>query len=159
MNFLGSNRLIIVEYNYNLKAKIDAIVETCIAANHEDEEREARVNQARAEWFKAIDEFEKYNLAELDQREDKHLKLEREVLFKKVIFGLRLEEAEELVDFCFTTTDALSFGVVECFRVSMKIANKDIVGSDLPKYGVEKLFLNMDTSECIVNMAYLITIN
>jgi hypothetical protein len=98
MNFLGANRLRIVEYFDELKAKVDVCVETFIAANYQDKEKVAEINEVRTEWLKEIDECEKFNLIELEKCEEKNSQLQDEQLFKKLIFEFEVSEGKELTD-------------------------------------------------------------
>jgi methionine-rich copper-binding protein CopC len=142
MSFLGENRIRIAEYFDDLKAKLDVCVETCIAANHQDQETVARINKVRSEWLKEIDECEKFNLAKLEEREDKSLKLEDEDLFKKIVFEFELPEGKEVVDLRIISIDThMTPGKIECFKIAMKVANKEIEFSDFQKNCLEKLYV------------------
>jgi hypothetical protein len=120
MDFLGENRLKIVEYCDELKAKVDVCVETCIAAHHQDKEKVARINQVRADWLKEIDERENFNLTELEKRGDKNLQLKDEELFKKFIFEFEVHNGKEIVDLRMLAIETfIAPGKVKCFQTAI----------------------------------------
>jgi hypothetical protein len=160
MNFLGANRLRIVQYFDELKAKVDVCVETCIAAHHQDKERERKINQVRANWFKAIDEREKLNLSELEEHGDKCMKLEDEELFKKFMFEFEVHGGTELIDLRIIAINAyMAPGKVECFQIAMKVIDQDLKVADLQEKCLNKLFVysektSINVKKIIVSILY-----
>jgi hypothetical protein len=149
MSSLGVSRLRIVKYFDDLKTTVDECVETFIAANHLDKKLETEINQVRAGWLSEIDESEKFNLTELQKREDKHSKLEDEVLFKKFMFAFELPEGEELIDLRIVAIDEYaSRGKVECLQILLKLAANTIDKSVFEEK-IRKLFLS---NEITVNI-------
>jgi hypothetical protein len=147
MNFLGANRLRIVEYFDKLKAKVDVCVETFIAVHHQEKELETRLNQVRAEWLEEIAECEKFNLSEL---EDKELKLEDEDLFKRFIFEFKVAKTEELIDMRLIAIDTyIPPGKVECFQAAMLAVNKDkyVYNMLVEETCFEKLCVNFEEQD------------
>jgi hypothetical protein len=155
MNYIGANRLKIAHYFDGLKSKVDICVENFIAAHHQDKEQETKINQVRTGWLKEIDECEKFNLAVLEEREDKHLELDDEALFKKFIFEFEVSEGKELTDLRLIAIDEyLSPGKVECFQTMAKVVGKQIYVEDFQKNSLAKLFLNIETNEFDVNKTF-----
>jgi HSP90 family molecular chaperone len=72
-SFFRQNRLRTANYSSELKATIDIHVETYIAENQHDQATIDKINKAREEWIKEVDECEVSNLAELEKREDRDL--------------------------------------------------------------------------------------
>jgi hypothetical protein len=144
MTFLGANRLRIVEYFDELKAKVDVCVETLIAVNHQNSQQETRINQARADWFAEIDESEKFDLAELENRKDKNTKLENEELFKKFMFEFTVTMGGDLTDLRIISINTyITPGQIECFQVVMNIFNRCTSLDDLRWKSFLRLFLNI----------------
>jgi hypothetical protein len=91
-------------------------------------------------------------LAVLEEREDKHLELDDEALFKKFIFEFEVSEGKELIDLRLIAIDEyLSPGKVECFQILLKIVHKNVADFSLQKNCLEKLFLNMEIHILKVN--------
>jgi hypothetical protein len=148
MYFLGANRLRIVEYFDELKAKVDICVETFIAANYQDKEKVAKTNEVRTEWLKEIDECEKFNLIELKKREDKNSQLQDEQLFKKLIFEFELSEGKELIDLRLISIDTyIKPGKIKCFQIALKVIEKDINAVDMKENCLEKLFVLLEQTD------------
>jgi hypothetical protein len=148
---LGANRLRIVGYFDDLKNKVDVCVETFIADSYYSERKESKINQIRIEWVKEIDECEKFNLAELEKHENRHVKLDDEVLFKKFMFVFEFSCDPfylSLINLRLVVIDAyLSPGKVECFQILMKLVEYELTQTEFKKELMEKLFVNMDIVE------------
>jgi hypothetical protein len=154
MIFLGVNRLRIVEYFDELKAKVDVCVEIFIAANHQDNEKVTRINAARTEWFKAIDECEKFNLAELQNCENKNIKLEDEDLFKKFIFEFEMYGGQELIDLRLVSLDTyISPGKIECFKAAILVIDGN---NDRQEAWWNKLFVNLKKTRSFVKKNHIL---
>jgi hypothetical protein len=113
-----------------------------------DTEKETQINQVRAEWLTEIDKCEKFNLTELENREDKYSELEGEKLFKKFMFEFTVCKGKSLSDFRLIAIDKyFSSEKVECFQIAMNIADEYVSSRNLLKNSLEKLFVNMRTTK------------
>jgi hypothetical protein len=83
----------------------------------------------------------------LEKCEDtKNLKLEDKELFKKFIFEFELSEGKKLIDMRLIAIDTfITPAKVECFRVAMKVANKNISVAGVHENALKKLFVNLET--------------
>jgi hypothetical protein len=162
MNFLGANRLRIVQYFDELKAKVDDCVETFIAANHQNKEQVAEINDVRTEWLKEIDQCERFNLTELEKCEEKNSKMQDEKLFKKLIFEFEVSNAKELIMLRFGVSERkviiklrliaidtnITPGQIECFQIAMKYINR---GINTKENCFKKLFVDLEKTNSNVN--------
>jgi hypothetical protein len=148
MNFLGANRLRIVEYFDELKAKVDICVETFIAANYHDKEKVAKINEVRTEWLNEIDDCENFNLIELKKCEEKNLQLPDEQLFKKLIFEFEVPKGEALIDSRLIAIDTyITPGKIKCFQIAMKVIGKYINAADMKENCLDKLFVSLELTD------------
>jgi hypothetical protein len=84
--YLGENKLKILNYYDELKTRVDLYVELYTYHNRFNSERINKVNAAREQWFNEHDTCLKFNIDELEKREDKHMLLEERELFKRFCF-------------------------------------------------------------------------
>jgi hypothetical protein len=109
----------------------------------------------RTEWFKQIDECEKFNLVELKKRVDKNLKLEDKELFKKFMFEFEVSEGNELIDLRLIAIDTyITTQKIECFQIATKVIEKDINGADLKDFA--KLFVSLKKTNENVKTNFLL---
>jgi hypothetical protein len=96
-------------------------VETYISENQHDQATIDKINKAREEWIKEVDECELSNLAELEKREDRDLELEEDNLLKRFCFIFEYP-GDVLQTQCFTwrfvSTDTfISPRQIACFQL------------------------------------------
>jgi hypothetical protein len=143
-SFLGQNRLRITDYFSELKATVNALVETYIVENQHDQAAVDKLNKARKGWFKEADECEASDLAEFEKREDRDLELEEEKLLKRFCFSFEFQ-GDVLETGCFTwrfvSTDIyMSPGQIACFQVMIKyLVCDDCNYEQVPPPGPESL--------------------
>jgi hypothetical protein len=70
---LGENKLKIINYYDQLKARVDLYVELYTNHNRFNSERVDKVNAAREQWFNEHDNCLRFNIDELEKRVDKNL--------------------------------------------------------------------------------------
>jgi hypothetical protein len=100
-SYFSTNRLRISDYFSELKATVDALVEIYIAGNQHDQAAVEMLNKAREDWFIEADECEAFNLAELENLDDRDLELSDKKLLKRFCFIFEFH-GDVLETGCFT---------------------------------------------------------
>jgi hypothetical protein len=123
----AADKLKIVVYFDDLKNKIDLLVEIYISDNQHDKARVDEINKAREEWIKEADKCQAYNLAELEENENKDELIADEQLFKRFCF-LVYSCLDLRTTGCFTwrfisTNVYLRPGQLECFQELLKFTS------------------------------------
>jgi hypothetical protein len=144
-SFLRTNRLRIADYFSELKAMVDAHVETYIAENQHDQAGIDKLNKAREEWFKEADECEASNLAELEKRKDRDLELDDEKLLTRFCFIFEFN-GDVLKTGCFTwhfvSTDIyMSPSQIACFQAMIDFLDRDNCNYAQMLHGLESFRL------------------
>jgi hypothetical protein len=115
------NRLRTANYSSELKATIDILVETYLAKNQHNQAETDKLNKAREEWIKEVDECEESNLAELENSENRDLMQGDDNLLKRFCFIFEYR-GDVLETGCFmwrfiSTDTFLSPSQIACFQV------------------------------------------
>jgi hypothetical protein len=136
----GENKLKIINYYDELKARVDLYVELYTNHNRFNSERVDKVNAAREQWFNEHDKCLKFNIDKLEKREDKHLLLEEKELFKRFCFIFQVP-GDVLFSGRFTwrfiSTDMyLSPGQIVCFETALVFhqPNNDLIRFHYKKF-------------------------
>jgi hypothetical protein len=147
---LGENKLKIINYYDQLKARVDLYVELYTYYNRLNSERVNKVNAAREQWFNEHDTCLKFNFDELEKRDDKNLLLEEKQLFKRFCFIFQVHGNvlhSGRFTWRFISTDMyLSPGQIVCFETAL-IFNKidyNLLKTDLfyiLKHFMKRLFI------------------
>jgi hypothetical protein len=154
MGSLSENRLRIVKYFDDLKNKVDINFQSLNNAYYLGNKQETNISQVNAEWEKAIEEIDtcaEFNLNELEKRTtDKHVKLNDELLFKKIIFEFEVTMGKDIDMRLIAIDTYITPGEVECFKSMMTFVGELIQLQKHEENHLDKLFMNVKLQECHV---------